>query len=475
MTKINLTTKLNIKIACIVLVLMVMVTAFSQWLYLQEENSKNFKLLASITEFLVEKNQISSFTDIAIRQGVDNRPLQEQVLSINKEVQPRLDTILVSQPLIKFGYYSKAHKSIVAIGPQPDISMLAGIDSNYLRKLYETNTVIMVKKENSLVWHGATVIMHIRPIEQQGMVIGHAFACVNQDAVYAMVWKRTLYMLFGAFLMLLVCVAIFRELFVQLKIELTSFAESICSGRARNHACEFAELTPLLDHISEQTAKMTHLDRLNIIGEMAAGIAHEVRNPMTTVRGLLQFLGMKDEFIKHKDKFDLMITEIDRANTIITEFLSLAKDRAMEFKKVNINDVIDEIYPLLQADATRNNCEIVLLLDDIPAVLADKNSIRQLLLNMVRNGLDAMPHGGVIEICTAAEEARILLAITDHGVGIQPEDKEKLGTPFFTTKENGSGLGLAVCYRIAQRHGASIVFDSEAGKGTTFTIAFAKS
>lgn len=474
MIKINLTTKLNIKIVCIVLLLMVTVTAFSQWLYLNEENSKNIKLLASITEFLVKKNQVVSFTDIAIRHGVDNKSVQEQVLAINKEIQPILDNIFVPQHLIKFGYYSRAHASIVAIGTQPDISMLVGIDSNHLRQFYEANTAIMIEKANSVVWNGATAIIHIRPIEQQGVVIGHAFACINQDAVHAMVWKRTLNMFFGTILMLLVCVAIFRELFVQLKIELTSFAESICNGRARNHNCEFSELTPLLEHISEQTAKMTRLDRLNIIGEMAAGIAHEVRNPMTTVRGLLQFLGGKDELIKHKDKFELMVTEIDRANTIITEFLSLAKDRAMEFSKLNINDVICEIYPLLQADAIRNNCEIELILGNIPEVLADKSSIRQLMLNMVRNGLDAMPQGGVIEVYTTAKDTKVLLAIKDHGIGIQPEDKEKLGTPFFTTKENGNGLGLAVCYRIAQRHGASIVFDSEAGKGTMFTIAFDK-
>jgi len=217
---------------------------------------------------------------------------------------------------------------------------------------------------------------------------------------------------------------------------------------------------------------MTRLDRLNIIGEMAAGIAHEIRNPMTTVRGLLQFIGNKQEFAKQKENFDLMITEIDRANSIITEFLSLAKNRAMEFSENNLNDIIHDIYPLLQADALRNNCEIHLTLDNIPNVSVDPNSIRQLILNLVRNGIDAIQESGIIDIHTQTNGTKVYLSIKDSGTGIPPEIKDQLGTPFFTTKEKGTGLGLAICFRIVQRHSATLTIDSELGKGAVFTIAF---
>lgn len=474
MREFNLTTKLNFQIVGVVVLLVITVMTYNHWLSLQEAKDENNQQLAAITEFLVKKKPAGSFTEIAARQGAANGSAQEQVLAINKELQPMLADIhtLVPKSIIKYGFYSCQQDSIVAIGPEADISFLFAVDSSQLQLIYKTNNPQFLEKKNSLLWHGASVILHSRPIQENGVIIGHAFAIINQDAVYAAIWKRTMNTFLGAFLMLLACVAIFRELLVKLKRELTLFAETILAGRTSTFHSEIGEINPILNYISEQTEKMTRLDRLNIIGEMAAGIAHEVRNPMTTVRGLLQFIGNKPEFIRHKANFDLMIDEIDRANSIITEFLSLAKNRAMEFNNNNLNDIIHNIYPLLQADVLRNNCEIEVCLGDIVDVLVDQSSIRQLIINMVRNGLDAMPQGGKIIITTRFHDAKVLLTIQDNGMGISTEIRDKLGTPFFTTKEKGTGLGLAICYRIVQRHAAMLTVESEPGKGTAFTIAF---
>jgi signal transduction histidine kinase len=472
MRKFNLTTKLNFNIVCVVLLLMITITAYNHWLSLQEENSKNITWLMSITDFLVQKKPIGSFSEIVARQGAANQSAQGQVLAINKELQPILNNIFVPMNIIKFGFYSRQHESIVAIGPQPDNSLLIGLNPNKIKEIYEINTEQLINKKNSLVWHGANSIIYIKPIRENGIIIGHAFATINQDAVNSAIWKRTLSTFLGAFLMLLICVAIFREIFIKLKRDLQLLAESILTGRTYNYKSEIAEFTPVLKYISEQTEKMTRLDRLNIIGEMAAGIAHEIRNPMTTVRGLLQFIGNKQEFTKQKDNLDLMITELDRANSIITEFLSLAKNKALEFSENNLNTIIQDIYPLLQADALRNNCEIQVTLDEVPNILVDQNSIRQLILNIVRNGLDAMPESGTITIHTKTVDSTVILSIKDCGIGIPPEIMDKLGTPFFTTKEKGTGLGLAICYQIVERHAAALTIESEHGKGTTFTIAF---
>jgi signal transduction histidine kinase len=167
-----------------------------------------------------------------------------------------------------------------------------------------------------------------------------------------------------------------------------------------------------------------------------------------------------------------MIDELDRANSIITDFLSLAKNKTMEFSETNLNTIVHDMYPLLQADALLNNCEVKVALGDVPNVSVDQNSIRQLILNLVRNGLDAMPGNGVIYIHTEAVGSKVLLSIKDCGIGIPPEIKDKLGTPFFTTKETGTGLGLAICYQIIQRHESTLTIDSELGKGTTFTMSF---
>lgn len=472
MKKINLTAQLNFNIVCVVLLLMITITTYNQWLSLKEENNKNITWLISITEFLVQKKPVGSFTEIADRQGASHHSVLEQVLAINKELQPILDNVFVPMSIIKFGFYSQQHESIVAIGPQSDTSLLIGLDHSKISEIYETNTEQLINTKNSLVWNGANAIIYVKPIRENSIIIGHAFASINQDAVYSLIWKRTVSTFLGAFLMLLVCVAIFRELFVKLKKDLQLFAESILDGRTNNFKSEIAEFRPILQYISEQTEKMTRLDRLNIIGEMAAGIAHEIRNPMTTVRGLLQFLGTKHEFTKQKENLNIMIDELDRANSIITEFLSLAKNRSMEFSERNLNTIIHDIYPLLQADALRNNCEIIITLDDIPNVSVDQHSIRQLILNLVRNGLDAMPRSGIITIHTKTEDSKVLLSIKDCGIGIPAEILDKLGTPFFTTKEKGTGLGLAICYRIVQRHAATLTIESEQGKGTTFTIAF---
>jgi signal transduction histidine kinase len=472
--KFNLTTKLNLKIIGVVLLLMITVTAHNHWLSLQEEKDKNTKWLISITDFLVQKKPEGSFYDMALRQGADTQSTRLQILAIHQELQPVLQAILVPTDIIKFGFYSKQHESIVALAPHSDMSLLLGLDSNCLKdNLFDTDTEQLFEKKDSLLWHGARAVVYVKPIRNDGIIIGYAFATINQDAVYAAIWKRTVNTFLAAISMLLLCVMVFRELFVKLKKDLQLFAEKIVDGCTCDFSSELAEFTPILQYISEQTEKMTRLDRLNIIGEMAAGIAHEVRNPMTTVRGLLQFMGKKKEFSSHEEKFTLMIEEIDRANQIITEFLSLAKNKAMNFTESNLNDMIGDIHPLLQADALRNNCDIKISLDDtIPTVLLDQNSIRQLILNMVRNGLDAMPTGGLLHIFTEWKGTKVFLSIKDHGMGIALEDREKIGTPFFTTKDNGTGLGLAVCYRIVQRHAAILSVKSEPGKGTVFTVEF---
>ncbi|MFX4262240.1 PAS domain S-box protein [Pelotomaculum propionicicum] len=217
--------------------------------------------------------------------------------------------------------------------------------------------------------------------------------------------------------------------------------------------------------------ELERLDRLNLVGEMAAGIGHEVRNPMTTVKGFLQLLKEKERYDQDRDIMDLMVEELDRANSIISEFLSLAKNKAVELKSQSLNQKVRAVFPLLQADAMKQDKNIELVLGDIPHIKIDRNEVQQLILNLVRNGLDAMQPGGLMTIKTFQEDDMVVLAVTDQGSGIVPEVIAKIGTPFFTTKDNGTGLGLAVCYSIAARHNARIEIDT-GPEGTTFFVRF---
>ena len=219
----------------------------------------------------------------------------------------------------------------------------------------------------------------------------------------------------------------------------------------------------------EQMASL--FDRMNMVGSMAATVAHEIRNPMTTVRGYLQLMGRKREYQADKEKFELMIEEIDRANSIIREYLSLSQEKAVCLKKCSLNNIIEVLFPLIQADANSSKVYVNLNLTDTPNLLLDENEIRQLLLNLVRNSIEAMPAGGDMVIRTFLEESKIVLSISDQGSGIPSQVLEHLGTPFITTKDTGTGLGLPICYQIAHRHNANIKIDTN-DEGTTFFVYF---
>lgn len=218
-------------------------------------------------------------------------------------------------------------------------------------------------------------------------------------------------------------------------------------------------------------AEVAKLDRLHLVGEMAAGIAHEIRNPMTTVRGFLQLFKEKQEFAEYASNLSLMVRELDRANSIITEFLNLAKNKKSDKKQLQLNEIIKRLFPLLQADAVLKDKYISIDLADLPPIMLDEKEISQLLYNLVRNGLEAMQPGGCVEIMTFCRGEEVILAVRDQGTGISPQVMEKLGTPFFTTKHTGTGMGLAVCYSIAARHNAKIEIDTSS-LGTTFYVRF---
>jgi len=230
----------------------------------------------------------------------------------------------------------------------------------------------------------------------------------------------------------------------------------------------------VISDITEQKQikkEMARLEGLNSVGQMAAGISHEIRNPLSVVRGFLQLLNEKKEFAPFEEEFRLMIGELDRANFIISEFLSFARNKPVDIKMHNLNTIIQNLFPLLQADALVNDQTINLELGGIPSLLLDEKEIRQLILNLSRNGLEAMVQGGLLTIKTFYTDGGILLGVSDQGKGIDPETFEKVGTPFFTTKEQGTGLGLAICYSIVARHNAEMSIETSP-QGTTFWVQF---
>ncbi|QGG48329.1 PAS domain S-box protein [Heliorestis convoluta] len=217
--------------------------------------------------------------------------------------------------------------------------------------------------------------------------------------------------------------------------------------------------------------EMSRLDRLNTVGQMAAGIGHEVRNPLTVVRGFLQLFLIRKDLSPYKKQVELMLSELDQANDIITEFLSLARTKNRESKEMDVNEVINRIMPLLTAEAYKQDKYVTAVLQSVPKTVLDENEIRQLLLNLVKNALDSMPEKGTVTLKTSFEDDVVVLAISDQGTGIPKEIQDNIGAPFFTTKKNGTGLGIATCYKVVENHKAKMDFQSSP-QGTTFYIRF---
>jgi two-component sensor histidine kinase len=246
-------------------------------------------------------------------------------------------------------------------------------------------------------------------------------------------------------------------------------------------SCQLIEIVDLVSnhqfsfiHSKDSTSindNIIKFERFNLIDKMASAVVHEIRNPMTSIKGFLQLLQEKKTYEKDRAYFNLMIEEIERVNSIISEFLSLDKKANSKFKKQNLNDILGAIFPLIQADAIKQNKQAALEMCDVDCLLIDRQEICQLILNIVRNGLEAMPSGGVLSIKTYPGQDEVVLEIKDQGSGISQDILKRLGTPFLTTKENGTGLGLAVCYRIAERNNATIAVDTS-HSGTTFYVKF---
>ncbi|WP_312561141.1 PAS domain S-box protein [Anaerospora sp.] len=249
---------------------------------------------------------------------------------------------------------------------------------------------------------------------------------------------------------------------------------SISMSPLRNSYGKIHALVAIVRDITDRKkmqAIAERAEKLHLVGQMAAGIAHEVRNPMTTVRGYLQMLQRRPENEYIASQLHLMIEEIDRANSIITEFLSLAKDKRVHLETKNINQLIETIYPLIEANALEKDRVIKIELGHTSSLLIDQHEITQLLLNLLQNAIEATDKGDTIKILTWEEQDQVYLAIENTGPIIPPEIINSLGTPFFTTKDSGTGLGLAVCYSIAERHHANLSVESQENR-TRFTVKF---
>ncbi|MGG1675679.1 PAS domain S-box protein [Neobacillus sp. NRS-1170] len=227
----------------------------------------------------------------------------------------------------------------------------------------------------------------------------------------------------------------------------------------------------ITDRVKNDDA-LRNLDRLSIIGQLAAGVAHEIRNPLTSLKGFSKLLKSTSEKSKQENYLSIIMNELDRIDMIVNEFMSLAKPQAIQFEKENLIGILDSTINVLHPQALLHNVQIkkAYPLDDIE-LLCSPHQLKQVFVNFLKNAIESMPNGGNVHInIQKIEDKRVLVSFRDEGVGIDTELMGFLGTPFYTTKDKGIGLGLTVSNKIIQEHNGIMKIESQSGVGTIVKV-----
>lgn len=290
--------------------------------------------------------------------------------------------------------------------------------------------------------------------------------------------KKTPKLMFPSLLALLgsftiICISIFSRIENGLPITLNYiiFGVFYCVV----HTLTMWLITFLIERIKENMAirqEVQRSEKLNVLSELAASVAHEIRNPMTVARGFMQILSQSNVKEEKKRMYTVMvIEEIDRAQSIISDYLSFAKPQAEKLEKLDASELMLKLTNLINPYASLRGVQILFEIEPALWITANSEKMIQCLVNLAKNGIEAMPDGGTLQIIGYKRDHKVTLELKDNGIGMTQEQIERLGTPFYSTKNKGTGLGMMVSYRIIKTFGGTLEVFSEPDKGTCFSIS----
>ena len=436
---------------------------------------------------MLDSNLSGSYADILQRRGVAASDRATQIEVLNKELAEFTDAVAKAYPGIGVGYYNLALDSIITYGPSEIYADKVGlpIGAGHQGRIVMATGVPRVQ-EGDLVRGQIMNAMH--PIARGGRVIGYAWAnelTVDITAqINAIIWQIA-----GTILLCLVIGSIGVATVVS---HLATDIEGISQGvrkiredlahRLQPPQGEIGEIATAINEMAQALGAQKKLeqqvqraDRLSLIGEMAAGMAHEIRNPLMAIKGFAQLQEEPTTIQEQKEYNEIIVREVDRMNQLIEQLLYFSRPTLEQVTLVDVNHVLNNTLMLVEMQAKHFHTAFEVNIEpDLPSVNANEEQLEQVFLNILINAIQAMDNAGTVVISSRCEFSlhQIRIDITDSGFGIAPENIGKLFDPFFTTKATGTGLGLSVAQHIMEIWGGKITVESELGKGSTFTLIF---
>lgn len=219
--------------------------------------------------------------------------------------------------------------------------------------------------------------------------------------------------------------------------------------------------------------ELQRAEKLSVISQLAASVAHEIRNPMTTVKGFLQLM-KSDTYVNsnHEYYIDISLKELKHAESIINDYLSLAKPNTKGFSSLNLSSELMNTISLITSYSNIKNISIDTSIQDSLYINGNKDELKQILVNIIKNGIEAMEGNGVLTIRAYKKNGEVFIEVIDTGIGMTEEQVRRIGTPFYSTKENGTGVGLTISYNLVHSMKGKVELESQPGKGTKFSILF---
>ena len=428
-----------------------------------------------------------SYDAILERRHARNLSREEKIAILNQELAGYTDMVAQAYPGIGVGYYSRELDAIITYGPSKTYADKVGlpISAAHEGRLVMETGVPRVQ-EGNLVRGPIMNAMH--PVIRDQKVIGYIWANEFTVDIQAQL-NSILWQIAGT---ILACLIIGSAGVILVVGRLAADVEKVTCGlrkiredmsfRIDPPQGEVGEIAAAINDMAKSLEQKKRLeervqraDRLALIGEMAAGLAHEIRNPLMAIKGFAQLQDENTTPQEHREYNEIITREVDRMNHLIEQLLYFSRPSADQQMPVQVNDVLKNTLLLVDMRSKFSSVAFeVQFAPALPEITANEEQLEQVLLNILINAMQAMDNNGMIRIATRyrkdAQQVHVL--ITDSGPGIEPENLPKLFDPFFTTKETGTGLGLSVAHHLMSVWNGSIAVESTVGAGTTFTLIF---